>query len=94
MAQTVLLKRSNTADAAPTTAQLASGELAMNTRDGKVYMRKYVDGTNGNDEIIQISGSGSITTGTADPTEDLEEGNLFYDTDDAIFKIYSSHKKP
>ena len=54
MAQTVKLKRSNTADAAPTTSQLASGELAMNTRDGKVYMRKYVDGTNGNDAIITV----------------------------------------
>ena len=90
MAQTIKLKRSNTASAQPTTAQLASGELAMNTRDGKVYMRQYVDGTNGNDQIIQISGSGSITTGTSDPSEDLEEGNLFYDTDDAVFKIYSS----
>ena len=52
MAQTVKLKRSNTADNVPTTAQLASGELAMNTRDGKIFMRKYIDGTNGNDTII------------------------------------------
>ena len=54
MAQTVKLKRSNTATAVPTTSQLASGELAMNTRDGKVYMRKYVDGTDGNDTIIAV----------------------------------------
>ena len=54
MAQTVKLKRSNTADATPTPSQLASGELAMNTRDCKVYMRKYVDGTNGNDTIITV----------------------------------------
>jgi len=54
MAQTVKLKRSNTASAEPTTSQLASGELAMNTRDGKLYMRKYVDGTDGNDTIIAI----------------------------------------
>ena len=54
MAQTVKLKRSNTASAAPTTSQLASGELAMNTRDGKVYMRKYVDGTDGNDTIVTV----------------------------------------
>jgi hypothetical protein len=54
MAQTVKLKRSNTATAVPTTSQLASGELAMNTRDGKVYMRKYVDGTDGNDTIISV----------------------------------------
>ena len=54
MAQTVKLKRSNPADATPTTSNLASGELAMNTRDGKVYMRKYIDGTNGNDTIITV----------------------------------------
>ena len=52
MAQTVKLKRSNVADAVPTTSQLASGELAMNTRDGKIYMRKYIDGTDENDTII------------------------------------------
>ena len=54
MAQTIKLKRSNTATAVPTTSQLASGELAMNTRDGKVYMRKYVDGTDGNDTIVTV----------------------------------------
>ena len=52
MAQTVKLKRSNTADNVPTTAQLASGELAMNTRDGKIFLRKYIDGTDQNDTII------------------------------------------
>ena len=57
MAQTIKLKRSNTATAVPTTSQLASGELAMNTRDGKVYMRKYVDGTDGNDTIITVDQS-------------------------------------
>ena len=95
MAQTIKLKRSNTADALPTTAQLASGELAMNTRDGKVYMRKYIDGTNANDTIVQISGSGSssVTTGTSDPSSDLTEGDLFYDTDDDIFKIYLKFSK-
>ena len=52
MAQTVKLKRSNVADAEPSTSDLALGELAMNTRDGKIYMRKYIDGTDENDTII------------------------------------------
>jgi len=52
MAQTVKLKRSNVADAEPSTSDLALGELAMNTRDGKIYMRKYIDGTDQNDTII------------------------------------------
>ncbi len=54
MAQTVKLKRSNVADAEPSTSDLALGELAMNTRDGKIYMRKYIDGTDGNDTIIAV----------------------------------------
>jgi hypothetical protein len=57
MAQTVKLKRSNTASAEPDTGDLALGELGMNTRDGKVYMRKYVDGTDGNDTIITVDQS-------------------------------------
>ena len=57
MAQTVKLKRSNTASAEPGTGDLALGELGMNTRDGKVYMRKYVDGTDGNDTIITVDQS-------------------------------------
>lgn len=65
MAQTVKLKRSNTASAAPTTANLASGELAMNTRDGKIFMRKYVDGTNGNDTIIDFVDSGATDAAIA-----------------------------
>jgi len=57
MAQTVKLKRSNTASAEPDTGDLALGELGMNTRDGKVYMRKYVDDTDGNDTIITVDQS-------------------------------------
>jgi len=68
---TIKLKRSNVADDEPTTAQLVSGELAINTRDGKIFMRKYIDGTNGNDTIIDIVGDApasehSHTGATAD----------------------------
>ena len=71
MAQTILLKRSNSADDEPTTAQLASGELAINTRDGKLFIRKYIDGTDGNDTIIDpvdaaASSSHTHTGATAD----------------------------
>ena len=71
MAQTVKLKRSNVADAEPSTSDLALGELAMNTRDGKIYMRKYIDGTDGNDTIIDpvdaaAASSHSHTGATAD----------------------------
>jgi hypothetical protein len=62
MAQTVKLKRSNVADAEPSTSDLALGELAMNTRDGKIYMRKYIDGTDGNDTIIDPVGDAAVSS--------------------------------
>ena len=65
MAQTVKLKRSNTASAEPDTGDLALGELGMNTRDGKVYMRKSVDGTDGNDPIIEVAESGALDAAIA-----------------------------
>jgi hypothetical protein len=44
MANIVKLKRSAVANAVPTTAQLDLGELAINTNDGKLYLKKD-DGT-------------------------------------------------
>ena len=62
MVQTIKLKRSNIADDEPTTAQLASGELAMNTRDGKLFIRKYIDGTDQNDTIIDPVGDVEVAS--------------------------------
>jgi hypothetical protein len=45
MTSTFKLRRSSTPGAAPTTAQLQLGELAMNTYDGKLYFKKNVSGT-------------------------------------------------
>ena len=45
MTQTVQLKRSATAGAIPSTSDLALGELAINTYDGKAYIKKNVGGT-------------------------------------------------
>ena len=59
MAQTVKLKRSNVADAEPSTSDLALGEIAVNTRDGIIFMRKYIDGTDENDTIMDIVGDRS-----------------------------------
>lgn len=44
MANTIQLRRSAVQDAVPTTTQLALGELAINTFDGKLYLKKD-DGT-------------------------------------------------
>ena len=51
MANEIKLKRSAVAGKAPTTSDLNLGELAMNTRDGKVFMKKNVDGT---ESIVEV----------------------------------------
>jgi len=58
MAQTIKLKRSATAGGAPTTSQIALGEVAINTYDGKMYIKKSVGGT---ESIVEISGGDSGT---------------------------------
>jgi len=57
MANTIVLKRSATADKVPTTAQLALGEVAINTFDGKLFIKK----DNGTASIVTI---GPVTAGT------------------------------
>ena len=49
--QLVKLRRSATQSAIPTTGQLELGELALNTYDGKVYMKKNVGGT---ESVVQV----------------------------------------
>ena len=55
MTQTIKLKRSATQGSAPSTSDLALGEVAINTYDGKMYIKKD-DGTA---SIVEISGGGS-----------------------------------
>ncbi len=52
MAQTIKLKRSGTEGNIPTTSQLELGEVAINTYDGKMYIKKDVGGT---ESIVEIS---------------------------------------
>ena len=63
MANTIILKRSATPGKVPTTSQLALGEIAINTYDGLIYIKKD-DGT---PSIAQIGGVTSVNskTGTA-----------------------------
>jgi hypothetical protein len=56
MAGTVKLKRSAVEGKIPTTSDLQLGELALNTFDGKAYIKKSANGT---DEVIEI---GSAST--------------------------------
>ena len=55
MANTIKLRRSATTGAVPTTTQLALGEVAINTYDGKVFIKKD-DGT---ESIVEVGASSS-----------------------------------
>ena len=61
MSQTVLIKRSSVAAKVPTTAQLSLGELALNTYDGKLYLKKNVLGVESVVEVGAITVSGDAT---------------------------------
>lgn len=54
MANVIIIKNSSTASATPTTGQLSLGELAINTYDGKLFLKKN-DGT---DAIVEIGAGG------------------------------------
>ena len=58
MAQTIKLKRSATSGAAPTTSDLALGEVAINTYDGKMYIKKSVSGT---ESIVEVGAAADST---------------------------------
>ena len=61
MANIVKMKRSAVASKVPTTADLALGEIAINTFDGKVYIKK----DNGTPSIVEV-GTGGSGTGVTD----------------------------
>ena len=74
MAQTIKLKRSATAGAIPGTSDLELGEIALNTRDGAVYIKKN-DGSSDSivavhdNDILHIDTTNSrIGIGTTTPT--------------------------
>ena len=66
MAQTIKLKRSSVQNNVPSTSDLELGELAINTHDGKLFIKK----DDGSASIVQVGGivgtseltDGSVTT--------------------------------
>ncbi len=91
MAQTIKLKRSATQGSIPATSALSLGEVAINTYDGKMYIKKSVGGT---ESVVEVGGQGggiasSFTvyeyTATANQTtfsgSDGNSNTLAYDTD-------------
>jgi hypothetical protein len=68
-APVVRLRRSATQGAVPTTGQLALGEVAINTFDGKLFIKK----DNGTESIVEIGagGGGGISNVVEDTTPQL-----------------------
>ena len=60
MAQTIKLKRSATQGKVPNTGNLALGEIAVNTYDGRLFFKK----NDGSDSIEHIVTTDSVTTGS------------------------------
>ena len=72
MPSTVQLKRSSVPGKVPTTAQLELAELAVNTRDGKLYLKR--DNGNGTFAIIEIGAVLSVAGKTGAVT--LAKGDV------------------
>ena len=85
MAQTIKLKRSATAGNVPGTSDLALGELAMNTTDGALYMKKSVSGTESIEHINR--GKVFLIQGANAPSNPLV-GDMWRDIDDLKTYIY------
>ena len=75
MAQTIKLKRSATEGKVPSTSNLALGELAVNTYDGRLFFKK----NDGSDSIEHIVTTDSITTGSVSIVGSLVVDNITLD---------------
>lgn len=96
MANTIKLKRSASPNTPPTTAQLELGEVAINTYDGKMYIKKNVSGT---ESIVEVGSGASVdllnvTTGIASPdyiqfdtgaTNTPAVGKIYWDAGEGSF---------
>jgi len=85
MANTIQLRRSATANAVPTTAQLALGELAINTTDGKLYLKKNVSGV---ETIVDVTGGGASISVSDTAPASPGNGSLWWNSNIGVLKIY------
>ena len=80
MANSIILKRSSTPAKVPTTAQLALGEIAINTYDGRIFIKKD-DGT---PSVVEIGGVTSVNgeigsvTLTSNDISDVGQTNKWF----------------
>lgn len=68
MANVIIIKNSSTASSVPTTGDLALGELAINTYDGKLYLKKD-DGTAA---VVEIGAGGGAADALSTTGADVD----------------------
>jgi hypothetical protein len=94
MAQTIKLKRSATPSAIPTTSNLELGELALNTNDGAIYIKR--DDGSSPDDILAVHHeptmhidytNNRIGIGTSNPGQKLEIKESSTGAGDAIIRL-------
>ena len=79
MAQTILLKRSSVSGSVPDTTDLLLGEIAVNTYDGKIFI-KQDDGTEAVKELgSSVSTIGELTDVDLDTTAPVSGQTLKFD---------------
>ena len=80
MTQVIKLKRSSTAGAVPSTSDLAIGEIAINTFDGKLYAKKDQSGSS---SIIEIGSNSTAILDTFNFTVASDGQTAFTGNDSA-----------
>jgi hypothetical protein len=91
MAQTVKLKRSAVAGRVPDTGSMSLGELAVNTKDGKLYFLKDDDGQSV-ESILTTSApiTGSLQIDTLTVNNDFNYGNTVWNENNGINSMTGS----
>ena len=91
MAQTVKIRRSAVANRIPTTSSLDLGELAVNTKDGKLYFVKE-DGTKSVEQILTTSANitGSLQINDLTLNGSFSYGNTVWNETSGINQLSGS----
>lgn len=88
MATSIRLKKSSVAGRAPTSSDLAYGELALNYSDGILYYK------NSSNSVSSISGGGATTDSDAPSGGSVRDGNLWWDATNGRLKVYVDDGDP
>jgi len=75
---TIVLKSNNVIGKVPTIAELLPGEVAINTKDGKLYAGLDISGDGSTDSVVQVGG---VDETKVNKTGDTMTGDLIINAD-------------